>query len=134
MGKIFMIVMGLMLATIWLGFLVPQYAAWRNKCYKTVAICLSSLSISIAAFVAMLIYGDCINVLLNGVEHSRAAEVNDFILCIFGFVFVVGHFFCWWYIYGRKSLDFIHLKGHTADELNQILSPECKKLLGLQKK
>lgn len=131
MGKIFMITMGVMLLTVWLGFLIPQYAAWKNKRYHTVAVCLSALAVSIAAFVGMVIYGDFINASLYGVENSHTAEANEFVLCVLAFVFVVGHFFCWWYIYGRKSLDFIHLKGYTADDLEQILSPECKKLMGL---
>ena len=127
-----MIVTGVMMLTIWLGFLIPQYAAWKNKCYRTVAVCLSALTVSIASFVAMLVYGRFLNVLLDGVENAHTDEVSDWVLCILGFVCVVGHFFCWWYIYGRKSLDFIHLKGHTADELKQILSPKCKKMLGLK--
>lgn len=132
MGQIFVIVMGAILVTVWLGFLVPLYAAWKNKRRKTVAVCLSVLTVSIAAFVTMLIYGDFINALIYGVENSQAEQANELVLCLLGVVWVVGHFFCWWYIYGRKSLDFIHFKGYTADDLERIISPEFKKLLGLK--
>ncbi|MBR1824991.1 MAG: hypothetical protein IJ770_00190 [Alphaproteobacteria bacterium] len=132
MSKIFMIAMGILLLTVWLGFLVPQYAACKNRCYKTVAICLSSFVVSVAAFVAMMIYGDFITALLYGAANSRTAQADEFILCLLAFVWVVGHFFCWWYIYGRKSLDFIHFKGYTADDLEKIISPEFKKILGLE--
>lgn len=131
MAKIFMFAIAALLLTIWLGFLIPQYAAWKNRCYKTVAICLSSFLISVLAFVAMVIYGDFVNALLYGAQNSRTQEADEFVLCVLGFIWCVGHWFSWWYIYGRKSLDFIHLKGYTADELNNIISPELKKLMGL---
>lgn len=129
-----MVMAGGILLVIWLGFLVPQYAAWKNKCYRTVAVCLSVLAVSIAAFAGMMCYGDFINALWYGVKNSHTTEANEFVLCVLAFVWVVGHFFCWWYIYWRKSFDYIHLKGYTADDLKQILSPECKKLMGLNNK
>lgn len=132
MGKIFMIVMGAILVTVWLGFLIPQYFAWKNKRRKAVAVCMSAFIVSVCAFVAMVIYGDFVPILLYGVENLHTADTNEFVLCVLGLVWVVGHFFCWWYIYGRKSLDFIHLKGYTAEDLEKIISPEFKKLIGVE--
>ena len=131
MAQIFMYAFAAIIVTIWLGFLIPQYAAWKNRRYKTVAICLTAFFVSVLAFAAMVIYGDFVTALLYGLENSRAKEANEAILCLLGFIWCVGHWFCWWYIYGRKSLDFIHFKGHTADELNRLISPELKKLMGL---
>lgn len=132
MGKIFMIIMGLTLLVIWLGFLVPQYAAWKNKRYKAIKICLCAFIVSLAAFVALIIYGDFVPTLLYGKENSHTAQANEFVLCVLTFIWVVGHYFCWWYIYGRKSLDFIHISGYTADELEQLISPQIKELIGLK--
>ena len=132
MGKIFIITIAVLLVTIWLGFLIPQYAAWKNKRYKTVAICLGAFAVSVSAFVGMVIYGDFIAIALHGRQISSTAQTNEAVLCVLGLIWVIGHWFCWWYIYGRKSLDFIHIKGHTADDLDQILSVECKKLLHLK--
>ena len=131
MAKIFMYLFAATLLIVWLGFLIPQYAALKNHCYKAVAICLGAFLVSTAAFAAMVVYGDFVNALLYGAENSRTKEANEAVLCLLGFIWCVGHWFCWWYIYGRKSLDFIHLKGYTADKLNKIISAEFKKLMGL---
>lgn len=131
MDQIFMYALATIIVVIWLGFLIPQYAAWKNRRYKTVAICLTSFLVSVLAFVALLIYGDFINALLYGAENSRTSEANEAVLSLLGFIWCAGHWFCWWYIYGRKSLDFIYLKGYTADELKQIIPPEFKKMLKL---
>lgn len=127
-----MIAMGLILLMIWLGFLIPQYYAWKNKRYKTIIICLSSFVVSVIAFFAMVIYGGFIDLLLNGSSSAHTTEANEFVLCLLGFVWVAGHWLCWWYIYGRKSSDFLYVDGHTADEIAQIVSPEWKGFLGLK--
>lgn len=126
-----MIVIGLMLLFIWLGFLIPQYFAWKNKRYKAIWVCLSVFAVSVAACVALVVYGDFITSLLNCSPTAQSKSANEFILCVLGVVWVVSHFFCWWYIYKRRSWDYIYLNGYTADDLQKILSPESLKLLEL---
>ncbi|MEE6207587.1 MAG: hypothetical protein VZR95_06000 [Alphaproteobacteria bacterium] len=121
----------LLLIICWIGFLVPVYAAWKNKRYKTVAICLSSIALSIATAIGMVVYDYFATVASQGKLGVPTDSVDEIVLSILGFVLVVSHFFSLWYIYCRKSWDFMYIDGHTADEIATIISPECKKLLGL---
>jgi len=128
---VILIVIGALLLIIcWLGLLWPVYAAWKNKRYKTVAVSLCSIFTGILSFSGMVWYGDWITALLQGV-HNTPNGTQDTIMCILGFVCVVSHSFSWWYVYGRKTWDYMYIEGHTADEISKIISPECKELLGL---
>ena len=112
----FLLIVGsILLLVIWLSFLLPQYAAWKNRRYKAMAISLSAFALGFATFWAMFIYGDFITLLGNEVIDTEAMQQDDFWLCSLGFVCVVSHFFCWWYIYGRKSLDFFYVMRTTAE-------------------
>lgn len=130
MGKIFVIIMGLFILTVWLGFLAPQYAAWKNKCYKSVAICMSVFIVGNTALISMLVYGDFIEPLWYENSSLQPVHANEIILCVLGFISVIANFFCWWYIYGRKSMDYVYIDGYTAEELRKLLSSDFKKLIG----
>lgn len=129
MERIAVITAGLILMIIWFDFLSHLYAAWKNKRYRTAAICMSAFIVTVASFVAMFVYGDFIS-LFNGTQ-DLPAQVNEAVLCTFGFVTVAGHLFCWWYIYGRRSIDFLRIKNLSADDLEKLISPEVKEFLGL---
>lgn len=130
MGKVIIIIMGLLLLTVWLGFWVPQYAAWKNKCYRSIAIFISAFVIGNTALISMLVYGDFIEPLWYETNNLEPSQANELILCLLGFVGVFANFFCWWYIYGRKSMDYVYIDGYTAEELRKLLSSDFKKLIG----
>lgn len=134
MVKFCIIILGVMQLVLWLGFLVPQYYALKNRRYKTVAICCTALCVSMISCAAMCWYGDFITIAQTGEISPEAENAEDWILTLFGALWVYSMVFCWWYIYMRKSFDFVHIEGYTADEVEKTISPECKELLGYQDK
>ena len=134
MVKFCIIILGVMQLVLWLGFLVPQYYALKNRRYKTVAICCTALCVSMISCAIMVWYGDFIAIAQTGEVTPDAANADDWVLTMFGALWLYSMIFCWWYIYKRKSFDFVHIEGYTADEVEKTVSPECKKLLGYQDK
>ena len=132
MVKVLLIILGVIQIILWLGFLVPQYYALKNRRYKTAAICCTAVCISIISCVAMLWYGDFITIAQTEVISPESENTDDWLLTLFGAFWLYSMVFCWWYIYARKSFDFVDIKGYTADEVEHIISPDVKKLLGYQ--
>ena len=132
MEKILMLIAAVLLVVLWSGFLLPQYVAYKNKRYRAIIVSLLVFAVSVAAFIGMIWYGDLLNAMFYGKENSRTDEVNELVLALLGMVWGFGHCFCWWYIYARKSTDYVYIEDCTADEIDKTISPEWKKLLGLQ--
>ncbi len=130
MEKILFIVFGLVLLTVWIGLLVPQYNALKNKHYRSVAIFFSVFILSVGSFFAMIVYGGFLN-LLYGKELPPSSQTNEFILCIFGAIFELCLFFCLWFVYFRKSWDYIRINGYSDKQIRSMIDPELKHLLKL---
>jgi hypothetical protein len=130
MEKILFILFGLVLLTIWIVLLVPQYNALKNKHYRSVAIFFSVFILSVCSFFAMIIYGGFLN-LLYGKELPPSSQISEFILCIFGAIFEFGIFFCLWYVYFRKSWDYIKINGYSDKQIRSMVDPKLKRLLKL---
>ena len=100
------IILGLMQIFVWLGCLVAQYFAFKNRRYRTVIICVSLLILSVLSCALTLIYGGFIDSIRGGTAVIKVEEENEFLTCITGFIWVVSSWFCWCYVYKRKTFEY----------------------------
>ena len=111
--KIFMLFIFATVVLLWLMMLIMPYYAFKNLRYKSVWICLFTFFINVVSFAIMV----------------KTILFSETISCIAGVFFVLSTFFYLWYVWLRKSFDFLYIKGYTADDLERLISPEFKKML-----
>ena len=103
------------------GYLFPQYNAWRNKCYKTLAIALISWLTFVVFGILFAHFGGFTDVMLYG-DETAARTADDAVLFGFGMPFILSGMFCWYYIYGRHSADYIYIRGLTHEQVKKTIS------------
>lgn len=129
MVKLLALLFSFLLLVVWIGLLAPQYKAIKNKSYRAVAIFMSVFALSVGALIAIIIYGDFWGMICEE-KMSQFSVADERILGALALISVSGHFFCLWFVYFRKSWDYVRVNGYSGQQLRFMIDPEIKKLLG----
>ena len=129
MIKLLALLFSFLLLVVWIGLLVPQYVAIKNKSYRAVAIFMSVFVLSVGALIAIIIYGGFLS-MICAENISQFSAAKETILGVLALISVLGHFFCLWFVYFRKSWDYLRFNGYSGKQLRFMIDPEIKKLLG----